>query len=163
MRCEDTLLFKDNDVAIQIEKDRKKYYKPEQIAFKIDQQKVSGLIESGMKITEKHSNVIKYIFYLKDYLKRKDTKVKSAISVYTSKDFYNEYHVIYVLLNRSVDAFLEIQNANEFALAAPSILEKESSFLMALDLPKLFKRVREARLEKQMEQSLLEETIRFCL
>lgn len=161
MRCEDTLLFKDNEMAIKFGEE--KYYKPEQIANQIDKQKEIGSIESGIKITEKHSNVIKYIFYLKDYLKRKEAKVKSAISIYASKDFYNEYNVIYVLLNRNVDTSLEIQNVNEFALTAPSTLKLENNFKIALDLPRLFKRIREVRLEKQMEESLLEETIRFSL
>lgn len=160
MRCEDTLLFKDNEVAIKID-DENKLFKPEQIAHQIDEQKSSNYIEYGLKVTEKYSNIIKYIFYFKDYLKRKEMRAKSAISIYTSREFYNEYNEIYVLLNRNVDTSLEIQNVNDFALTAASILKKESSFSLALDLPKLFKKIREAKLEKNLEENLLGETIKF--
>jgi len=160
MRCEDTLLFKDNEVAIKLD-DENKLFKPGQIAHQIDEQKSSNYIEYGLMVTEKYSKIIKYVFYFKDYIKRKELGVKSAISIYTSRDFYNEYNEIYVLLNRNVDTSLEIQNVNDFALTAASILKKESRFNLALDLPKLFKKIREVKLEKNMEEDLLGETIRF--
>lgn len=162
MRCEDVLFFKDNFLALQFHKNDK-CYKPEQIAHQIDEQKKLGYIETGLQIKEKNSHVMKYVFYLKDYSKRIEEGKKSAICIYTSKDFYDEYNAIYVLLNRNINASLEVQNINEFSLTGNNKLTRDTFYKIALDLPRLFKKMREKRLERQLEESLLEETISFCM
>ena len=159
MRCEDTLFFKNNDLALKLGENLK--YKPEQIAYQIKKQKEVSSIEYGIKIREKNSKIMKYTFYLKDYLKRRKNELKSAISIYFSNDFYNEYNVIYVLLNSCIDASLEIQNVNENIFISSLIIDKNKNLLYALNLKKAFKRMREIKMEKQLESSLLEETIKF--